>query len=346
MENEQSESVDFTALNIYQKLAEVRKSVKYLPQENENKKLNFNYVSSSQTLGAIKNKVDEVGLLLLPVVDSFEVRDHTTKNGGHEYFTILKMSFTWVNVDKPEERIGFPWTGQGLDTGEKGVGKALTYAEKYFILKFFQIPTDKDDPDAFQEKIDRNKGSEAELEAAVNKAIAFLNEKGLYQKAVEYIGKKSGGWKQEDLERIKDFAAKTAMIQDVTELIAVKLSPQLEPLTAEKVAAKLKKGSLEDLTLDELDRLIRWLPDLPDKSSSQNDAAGGGTGGQAFQPWTPASFLQKILDDNGLKVEQVREYFGRQGLETQTEIAPEIEKIFNDSNAIPAWLEVLKGIHV
>ena len=28
--------------------------------------------------------------------------------------------------------------------GEKGVGKALTYGKKYFLLKFFNIATDKD----------------------------------------------------------------------------------------------------------------------------------------------------------------------------------------------------------
>jgi hypothetical protein len=46
-----------------------------------------------------------------------------------------------------------PFYAQGVDiAGEKGVGKALTYGEKYFLLKTFNIATDKDDPDAFQEK--------------------------------------------------------------------------------------------------------------------------------------------------------------------------------------------------
>ena len=62
------------------------------------------------------------------------------------------MSFTWVNAENPEEQIECAWMGQGLDDGEKGVGKALTYAEKYFLLKFFNIATDKDDPDSFQAK--------------------------------------------------------------------------------------------------------------------------------------------------------------------------------------------------
>ena len=40
----------------------------------------------------------------------------------------------------------------GLNGDEKGVGSALTYAERYFFLKYFNVPTDDDDPDSFQEK--------------------------------------------------------------------------------------------------------------------------------------------------------------------------------------------------
>ena len=143
-------------MNIYQKLIEVRKSCKYLKKDNTGYK--FDFVSSSQTLGSLRKAMDEQGLLLIPTVHESEIRDHATKQGAHEYFTILKMSFTWVNSDKPDEKINCLWTGQGLDSGEKGVGKALTYAEKYFLLKFFNIATDKDDPDGFQDNSQKASG--------------------------------------------------------------------------------------------------------------------------------------------------------------------------------------------
>jgi hypothetical protein len=139
-------------MNIYQKLIEVRKEVPYLKKDTEGYK--FKYVSSSQALSAVRNKMDELGLLLIPSVRAFEVRDHQTKQGAHEYFTILTVLFTWINAENPEEKIECKWTGQGLDSGEKGVGKACTYAEKYFLLKFFNVATDKDDPDAFQDRIE------------------------------------------------------------------------------------------------------------------------------------------------------------------------------------------------
>lgn len=137
-------------MNIHEKLIYVRKTVPYLKKDN--KGYQFQYVSSSQTLGSLKEAMDEQGLLLVPRVIGKEVSPHKTKKGGEEYFTELVMEYTWINAENPDETLTVPWYGQGIDSGEKGVGKALTYAEKYFLLKFFNIPTDKDDPDSFQRK--------------------------------------------------------------------------------------------------------------------------------------------------------------------------------------------------
>jgi hypothetical protein len=152
-------------MNIYAKLIEVRKAVQYLKKEN--KGAQYNYVSSSQTLASVKAKMDDLGLLLIPRVIGKEVRESINGKGATVYFTELIMEYTWINAEDPNETITSPWYGQGIDTaGEKGVGKALTYAEKYFMLKFFNIPTDKDDPDAFQKK---NEDGDTKQLAAVDK---------------------------------------------------------------------------------------------------------------------------------------------------------------------------------
>jgi hypothetical protein len=139
-----------TNLNIYQKLIEVRKSVPYLKKESQGHQ--YQYTGSSQVLASVRAKMDELGLMLICKVLNHNLIQGTTSKGAKEYMTELEMEFTWVNAENPEEKIVCPWYGQGVDNSEKGVGKSLTYAEKYFILKTFNIPTDKDDPDAFQEK--------------------------------------------------------------------------------------------------------------------------------------------------------------------------------------------------
>lgn len=148
-------------MNIYQKLVEVRKAVPYLQKEDKGGQ--YAYVGSSQVLSSLRAKMDELGLLLVPSVIGTKVSESTVeytekdKWGNQKpkktttYFTELNLEMTWINAENPEEQIKVQWYGQGVDiAGEKGVGKALTYAEKYFLLKQFNIATDKDDPDSFQ----------------------------------------------------------------------------------------------------------------------------------------------------------------------------------------------------
>lgn len=147
-------------MNIYQKLIEVRKMVPYLQKADSGSQ--YQYTGSSRVLAAVVEKMNEMGLLLVPSVVSHTLHESPIEykdNNGNvtkrttTYFTELEMTMTWINADKPDEQIVSGWYGQGVDiAGEKGVGKALTYAEKYFMLKFFNIATDKDDPDAFQSK--------------------------------------------------------------------------------------------------------------------------------------------------------------------------------------------------
>jgi hypothetical protein len=179
-----------TNLNIYQKLIEVRKSVPYLKKEAEGKQ--YKYTGSSQVLASVRSKMDELGLLLIPRIIGKEISESQIEfkdtNGNvtkrtTTYFTELIMTMTWVNADKPDETIECPWYGQGVDiAGEKGVGKALTYAEKYFILKQFNIATDKDDPDAFQEKAESYRQPEMinskELGELKTKVLEFAQLRG------------------------------------------------------------------------------------------------------------------------------------------------------------------------
>lgn len=183
-------------MNIYQKLIEVRKVVPYLKKAAKGGQ--YDYTGSSQVLSAVREKLDELNLLLIPTITDKRLHqsaiEYFDKEGRPNkrtitYFTELDMTMTWVNADNPEEKITSSWYAQGVDiAGEKGVGKALTYGEKYFILKFFNIATDKDDPDAFQKKTESVKPpkmiSKAQLEELEKLSIEFGELRNQPQKAV------------------------------------------------------------------------------------------------------------------------------------------------------------------
>jgi len=138
-----------TELTLRQKLVEIRKSVPYLQKASRNESQKFNYTSSSQVITAVRDKFNEFNILMIPAVLAHDTQPSST---GNQTLTGLTMEFTLFDCDTGETLV-IPWYCQGADQHEKGVGKALTYGEKYFILKLFQIPTDKDDPDAWAEKV-------------------------------------------------------------------------------------------------------------------------------------------------------------------------------------------------
>lgn len=67
-------------------------------------------------------------------------------NVKKQLFERIRVVYRFVNIDKPEEFIDITSYGDGIDSGDKSVGKAMTYADKYALLKAYKMVTG-DDPD-------------------------------------------------------------------------------------------------------------------------------------------------------------------------------------------------------
>lgn len=135
-------------MSIYKKLLELQKAVVGLTKDKTGN--SYQYVSGDKILGIVRPTMDKLGLILVPeVIDSnFNREDYATKNGQKsEMFCSVKMRFTWIDVDTGET-LPCDWASSGMNAWDKGLGSALTYGERYFLLKFFHIATDKDDVDA------------------------------------------------------------------------------------------------------------------------------------------------------------------------------------------------------
>ena len=135
-------------MSIYKKLLELQRSVVGLTKDKNGN--SYQYVSGDKILGIVRPKMDELGLLLVPEVteSNFNREDYATKNGQKsEMFCSVKMKFTWIDADTGET-LPCKWSSSGMNAWDKGLGSALTYGERYFLLKFFHIATDKDDIDA------------------------------------------------------------------------------------------------------------------------------------------------------------------------------------------------------
>ncbi len=132
---------------LHQKLLAVQKSVTALSKDDFNPHHKYKFVSSTAVLAAFRTAMDEQGLLLLPTITGTTLHLGGA-HGGKMNLLEIDVEFVWVNCDNPAEQQKHSWYCQGIDSGEQAVGKALTYAEKCFLLKCFHIGTDDEDPDA------------------------------------------------------------------------------------------------------------------------------------------------------------------------------------------------------
>lgn len=133
--------------NIYQKLLVIQQHINGLGKDKA--AFGYKYVTGDKVLEHLKPLMNEQGLLLKQEVISIENtrQDYKNKNGEtSEINSKVMMRFTWVDCatgEKDENLFG----ANGQNAWDKGVGSALTYGERYFLLKYFHIATDEDDID-------------------------------------------------------------------------------------------------------------------------------------------------------------------------------------------------------
>ena len=124
-------------LNIFQRMAEVMKAIEYLKKDDnvEFGSTKYKAISEEKVTTIVREQLIKWGLVIYPT------QQISHKEGN---LTSVDTTYNLVNVDKPEEMIVIASSGQGADSQDKGVGKAMTYAFKYALMRTFAIPTGED----------------------------------------------------------------------------------------------------------------------------------------------------------------------------------------------------------
>jgi hypothetical protein len=139
-------------LNLYQKLLIIQTKINGLGKDKTT--YQYKYVTGDKVLGEIKPLMNQLGLILKQEVVSIENtrQDYSTAKGSKsEILSKVMMQFTWIDCATGERDVN-SFGANGQNDWEKGLGSALTYAERYFLLKYFHIATDEDDIDNDQRK--------------------------------------------------------------------------------------------------------------------------------------------------------------------------------------------------
>lgn len=145
-------------LNLYQKIQAVSNKIKNIEKNMTVGKGNYAYkaVQDIDVTLEVKEAETKFGIVSIPVKQELVKSDiiKIVKDGGGEsiqYMDIVKMTLRIINLEKTDEFIDVESFGRGLDPGDKGFGKASTYARKYALLNAYKIATGED-PDENKSK--------------------------------------------------------------------------------------------------------------------------------------------------------------------------------------------------
>jgi len=101
--------------------------------------LPYKTTSYDDVLKMLKPLLGKYGINFRPDAEGFQ----WSQDGNR---TQVFMNVRFQNVDAPVDYILVPSLGFGVDSGDKGPGKAITYAVKQALLRTFMLETG-DDPD-------------------------------------------------------------------------------------------------------------------------------------------------------------------------------------------------------
>jgi hypothetical protein len=131
---------DETPLNLTQKLCQVMATVDRIPKTGRNDYHGYSYAEEAVIVEAIRKELASRNVMLYPSLQTRMLGDGTgaiTVEGG---ITTVLMTYTFVDGDSGET-MESAWAGQGQDSGDKGLYKAYTGSNKYYLMKTFLLPT-------------------------------------------------------------------------------------------------------------------------------------------------------------------------------------------------------------
>jgi hypothetical protein len=198
-------------MNIYQKISEVMKNIEYLTKDDkvEFGTTKYKAISEEKVTTAVRKELIKQGIVIIPIEQQSENKELIRTDKSVNMLTSVHIKYRIQNIDDINDYIEVESSGTGVDTQDKGVGKAMTYAYKYMLLRTFAIPTGED-PDKIssaetdekiKNEVDSNKIIDKKMVNSLNLAIENAN---ISDEVVELILSQYGYTSTSEI-KIKDY---------------------------------------------------------------------------------------------------------------------------------------------
>ena len=170
------------------------KNIEYLTKDDkvEFGTTKYKAISEEKVTTAVRKQLVEQGIVIIPIMQESVVteliRTDKTVNQRADVHTRYRIQ----NIDDVNDYIEVESNGSGVDTQDKAVGKAMTYAYKYMLLRTFAIPTGEDPDKISSDETDDKIGKDIESSKLIDKKMLdslnmAIEKNNISDKVVELV---------------------------------------------------------------------------------------------------------------------------------------------------------------
>lgn len=135
-----------TTNKIYGAIATIMRETKAITKSSRNQQQGFMFRGIDAVMNELHDLFANNGVFILPEVLDYTVSEKVTGKGSILYYTRAKIRFHFVADDASE--VCTINVGEAMDSGDKGMNKAMSIALKYALMQMLLIPTEESkDPD-------------------------------------------------------------------------------------------------------------------------------------------------------------------------------------------------------
>jgi hypothetical protein len=160
---------------IHQAMSAVMAEIGAIGKNRKNTQQNYQFRGIDDIYNAAQSALIKHSVFCVPEVIATEREERQSKAGGTLIWSIALVKYTFFASDG--SNVSAVVKGEAMDSGDKGMNKAMSAAQKYVFLQTFCIPTEepKDTENETHEVIGKNATKpifdDAPLVSKIQKAI-------------------------------------------------------------------------------------------------------------------------------------------------------------------------------
>lgn len=137
-------TMETTTKKVLEAISNIIEDIGSIAKSRTNQHQNYKFRGIDDVYLALQPLLIKHKIVILPTFLSHKKNDFVSAKGTLTFHHVVEVNYTLQSVEDGSS-ISLIFMGEAMDTGDKGIPKALSVAYKYLVFQLFCIPTTSND---------------------------------------------------------------------------------------------------------------------------------------------------------------------------------------------------------